>query len=77
VAVDDKGRPHHRYEDLIPLPGMTGDLAAMALYAGQSVELVRDIRPAEALVRDLAAQAIDVIERTRRIIHPTKVPTKP
>jgi nitronate monooxygenase/enoyl-[acyl-carrier protein] reductase II len=77
VAVDDKGRPYHRYEDLIPLPGMTGDLAAMALYAGQSVELVRDIRPAEALVRDLASQAIDVIERTRRIIHPTKVPEKP
>lgn len=77
VAVDDNGRPHHRYEDLIPLPDMTGDLAAMALYAGQSVELVRDIRPAEALVRDLTAQTIDVIERTRRIIRPTDVPAKP
>ncbi|MEU8228042.1 nitronate monooxygenase [Actinoplanes sp. NPDC048967] len=57
VAVDSTGRAHHRYEDLIPLPGMTGELADMALYAGQSVELVRDVEPAGELVRRIAAEA--------------------
>ncbi|GAA1863379.1 NAD(P)H-dependent flavin oxidoreductase [Asanoa iriomotensis] len=65
VAVHG-ARPHLRYEDLIPLPGMTGDLDEMALYSGQSVELVRDVQPADALVRALTAQTIDVIDRMSR-----------
>ena len=72
VAVDEGGQPHHRYEDLIPLPGMTGDLADMALYAGQSVELVRDVRPAGQLVRDLTTQAIEAIAQLRRTTGPTR-----
>jgi nitronate monooxygenase/enoyl-[acyl-carrier protein] reductase II len=57
VAVDSTGRAHHRYGDLIPLPGMTGDLADMALYAGQSVELVREVEPAGELIHRIVAQA--------------------
>jgi nitronate monooxygenase/enoyl-[acyl-carrier protein] reductase II len=72
VAVDEDGQLHHRYEDLIPLPGMTGDLADMALYAGQSVELVRDVRPAGQLVGDLTTQAIDAIAQLRRTAGPTR-----
>jgi nitronate monooxygenase/enoyl-[acyl-carrier protein] reductase II len=63
VAVDAEGGAHHRYEDLMPLPGMTGDLADMALYAGQSVQLVQDIRPAAQALRDIAAEAAATIER--------------
>ncbi|BCB75165.1 enoyl-[acyl-carrier-protein] reductase FabK [Phytohabitans flavus] len=70
VAVGDDGRTHHRYEDMIPVPGMTGDLAEMALYAGQSVELVHDVRPAGALVRDLTTRAIDVIAQMRGTTSP-------
>ncbi|GGQ51540.1 NAD(P)H-dependent flavin oxidoreductase [Couchioplanes azureus] len=70
LTVDDEGRPHRRYEDLIPLPGMTGDVADMALYAGQSVALVRDIRPAESLVSELTAQTLDVIAGLRRTARP-------
>ncbi|MEV4617627.1 nitronate monooxygenase [Asanoa sp. NPDC049573] len=66
VALDSAGQAHYRYEDLIPLPGMTGDLADMALYAGQSVELVRDVRPAGRLVHELVAQTVNVIEQLRR-----------
>jgi hypothetical protein len=44
VATDRNGVPHRRYEDLMPLPGMTGDLEEMAMYAGQSVGLVGDTR---------------------------------
>jgi NAD(P)H-dependent flavin oxidoreductase YrpB (nitropropane dioxygenase family) len=65
VAVDAAGRDHHRYEDLMPLPGMTGDLGEMALYAGQSVELVNDVQPAGALLREITAQTVRVIERLR------------
>lgn len=57
VAVDASGRSRHRYEDLMPLPGMTGDLTAMALYAGQSVNLVHEVLPAARLLHDIADRA--------------------
>lgn len=72
VAVDDEGQIHRRYEDLMPLPGMTGDVADMALYAGQSVQLVHNVRPAAEVVRDIAAQAAAVFEQpghaTRHVV---------
>lgn len=57
VAVDADGSAHHRYEDLMPLPGMTGDLEAMAMYAGQSVGLVHEVLPAADIVGRLVAEA--------------------
>lgn len=63
VAVDAAGDAHRRYEDLMPLPGMTGDLVDMALYAGQSVQFVHDVRPAAQAVRDIAAHAAATIEQ--------------
>lgn len=76
VAVDAAGRIHRRYEDLMPLPGMTGDLADMALYAGQSVQFVHDVPPAARAVRDIAAQAAAIIEQsgcaTRHVADRTK-----
>lgn len=57
VAVDVAGRSHVRYEDLIPLPGMHGNLAEMALYAGQSAALVRDTRPAADIIASITAEA--------------------
>jgi nitronate monooxygenase/enoyl-[acyl-carrier protein] reductase II len=53
---------NHRYDDLVPLPGMTGALAEMALYAGQSVNLVHDVFPAGLLIQDMAAQAVTTID---------------
>jgi NAD(P)H-dependent flavin oxidoreductase YrpB (nitropropane dioxygenase family) len=44
VASDRHGRRHRRYGDMIPTPDMTGDVEAMALYAGQSAALVREVR---------------------------------
>ena len=62
VAVDAAGRVHTRYEDLMPLPGMTGALDEMALYAGQSSGLVRDVVPAAEIVLRVAAEAEETIE---------------
>lgn len=61
VAVDVDGHSHVRYEDLIPLPGMRGNLAEMALYAGQSAALVRDTRPAADIIASITAEAAAII----------------
>jgi NAD(P)H-dependent flavin oxidoreductase YrpB (nitropropane dioxygenase family) len=67
VAVDAAGRRHRRYEDLMPLPGMEGALAEMAMYAGQSVALVDDIRPAADIVAGTAAQAAAILSAAGRL----------
>ncbi|MEA2676185.1 MAG: hypothetical protein QOJ81_326 [Chloroflexota bacterium] len=61
VSVDRAGREHLRYEDLMPLPGMTGELQEMALYAGQSVGLVRDVRPAAEIIHRIVAEATSAL----------------
>ncbi len=57
VAAWPSGDPILRYSDALPKPGMTGDLEALALYAGQAAGLVKDVRPAGEIVRSLAAEA--------------------
>ena len=63
VATDASAREHRRYDDIMPLPGMVGDLEALALYAGQSAALVRDVMPAGVIVRQIAAEARRALER--------------
>jgi nitronate monooxygenase/enoyl-[acyl-carrier protein] reductase II len=46
--------PVTRYSVLPPLEGCEGDVADYALYAGESVRAVKDVRPAAELVRELA-----------------------
>jgi len=57
VATASDGRTFLRYDDMIPLRGMEGDLEAMALYAGQSAGLVRTSGPAAEIVTALMAEA--------------------
>lgn len=63
IALTASGDGVLRYTDCMPLPGMTGDLEALALYAGQSVGLVSEVKPANEVMRDL------VIEAERAINH--------
>ena len=46
-----------RYDDTIPLEETTGDLEAMALYAGQSVGLIERILPAAEIIRQIIDDA--------------------
>jgi NAD(P)H-dependent flavin oxidoreductase YrpB (nitropropane dioxygenase family) len=46
-----------RYQATLPAPNTSGDLDAMAMWAGQSVGLVRDVKPAAAIVKDIWAEA--------------------
>ncbi|MFI5693888.1 NAD(P)H-dependent flavin oxidoreductase [Kribbella sp. NPDC051586] len=57
VIAVGKDRRCLRYEDSPPLPGLAGDVAAMALYAGQSAGLVHQVLPAAAIVRSIAEEA--------------------
>ncbi|MGD3112063.1 NAD(P)H-dependent flavin oxidoreductase [Streptomyces sp. YGL11-2] len=57
VATDSQGRTHQRYGDMVPVPWMTGDVEALALYAGQSAGLVRDTLTAERIVASICDQA--------------------
>lgn len=66
LATDDAGRTYRKYQDQIPLPGMTGRLTDMAMYAGQSVELVREVLPAATVVRQIVTQARELAERLHR-----------
>jgi NAD(P)H-dependent flavin oxidoreductase YrpB (nitropropane dioxygenase family) len=61
VATDRRGRLHLRYGDMVPVQGMTGDLEAMALYAGQSVGLIQDTVPAAQILAAVASQAASIL----------------
>lgn len=54
IARYANGRPIVRYEDTIPLEGMSGNLEALALYAGMSVDGITDVLPAATIVDRLS-----------------------
>ena len=60
------GGPILRYDFAPPVTGMTGDLDAMANYAGQSVGVIGRERPAGNIVRDVAAEAERIIAALAR-----------
>lgn len=63
IARDATGRTFERYDDTPPLPGMTGDLEEMALYAGQSVGLVHETAPAREIVARLVRETQEEFAR--------------
>ena len=54
-----------RYSDTIPLPEMQGDLSALALYAGQSVGLIKNIDSASKII----TQLVDEIKATYQSLN--------
>jgi NAD(P)H-dependent flavin oxidoreductase YrpB (nitropropane dioxygenase family) len=63
VATHRHAGPRHRYHMSIPTTGTSGDVEAMALYAGQSVALAEMPAPAASIVAAIARQAADVLGR--------------
>ncbi len=55
VARRPDGSELRRYASALPLAEMEGEIEALSLWAGQSVGLVRDVRPAAEIVAELAA----------------------
>lgn len=68
IAAYADGTPIQRYTGIMPEPGMTGDLDALAYYAGQSAGLVSRVQPAAEIVRDLAEQTIQALRRCSGLI---------
>lgn len=64
VAEAEDGAPVRRYEDSLATPGMTGSVDELPLYAGQSVGLTHELRPAGELVETLANEAFEAFEST-------------
>jgi NAD(P)H-dependent flavin oxidoreductase YrpB (nitropropane dioxygenase family) len=58
VARFGDGAPVVRYSDVPPLPGMTGDVEALAFYAGQSAGLANRVRPAAEILRETVREAL-------------------
>jgi NAD(P)H-dependent flavin oxidoreductase YrpB (nitropropane dioxygenase family) len=52
-----------KYGIFPPMPGFTGDMEQIALYAGESCRLINDIKPAGQLVRDIVREAEEVMKR--------------
>jgi NAD(P)H-dependent flavin oxidoreductase YrpB (nitropropane dioxygenase family) len=73
VATDAGGGAYPRYDATIPLPGMTGAVEEMALYAGQSAGLIGDEASAGDLVRRIVAEATDTIGRLDTLTRPDTV----
>jgi nitronate monooxygenase len=55
--------PVLRFSPEPPATFSTGNVAAMALYAGESVTSVRSVQPAAEVVRELAAGAAALLDR--------------
>lgn len=56
VAHAPNGQPIVRYSSAMALDGMTGDIDALSLWAGQSVALVNRVQPAAEIVRELVSR---------------------
>jgi NAD(P)H-dependent flavin oxidoreductase YrpB (nitropropane dioxygenase family) len=52
-----------RYDSFMMTPWFEGDVELGPLWAGESVELVHDIRPAGEIVREIAREADEVLAR--------------
>jgi len=54
-----------RYKSYTPLPGTTGEVEAMSLWAGQGVALVRKVLPAAEIVEEIYRDAMTAMESGR------------
>lgn len=63
IARHADGNIVKRYSDDSPKGGLTGDIEAMCLYAGESAGLVHEIEPAGKIVERIAAEAEQILAR--------------
>ncbi|AEH37371.1 NAD(P)H-dependent flavin oxidoreductase [Halopiger xanaduensis] len=61
IARTGDGEPIERYDEALATPDVEGDIESMALYAGQSVGGVDDVRPAATVVENLVGETTEAI----------------
>ncbi len=64
-VVGGRAVPIPRFSPFVPTATTTGNVAAMALYAGESVTHVNSVQPAAEIVAELVAGAEERLRRTR------------
>lgn len=70
VATHPDGTPVPRYSTTSPYAGLSGDVEAVPLWAGQSVGLIDRVRPAGEIVRELAEDAALAMQASVGLIRP-------
>jgi enoyl-[acyl-carrier protein] reductase II len=63
TVIGDQPMPLLRFMGVPPNADATGDIDSMDLLAGQGVGLVREIKPAGQIVRELVEQARQIISQ--------------
>ena len=61
LATDPDGDRVHRYASTSPRADLSGNVEALSLWAGQSVGLIEDIRPAAEIVQQLVDEAVEAL----------------
>ena len=69
IAYKQNGEPIERYRDVSPIASTTGNLEALALYAGQSAGLISTVKTAEAIVQDLINEVKQEAKRLLAIVE--------
>ena len=62
-VAEFNGEPVAKFRGTPPYKGFTGNIGAMACYAGQSVGEVRGVQPAAEIVAELAGEAQKLLTR--------------
>jgi hypothetical protein len=74
VQRGESSMPLPRFGTAPPTRAATGEIDAMALYAGESVGAVRAVQPAGEIVRELLEEAAALLARWERV-HPGGSPS--
>ncbi|MEM0955918.1 MAG: nitronate monooxygenase [Pseudomonadota bacterium] len=61
--------PLHKFSNLVPVRGATGDLEQMPLLAGQGVGLVTDIEPAAKAIETMMDEACAIVAKLHKSLH--------
>ncbi|MEO8224171.1 MAG: nitronate monooxygenase [Gammaproteobacteria bacterium] len=65
IATSARGTPVRRYAFALPTRELSGDLEAMALYAGTSTERIHDVQPADRLIERLVRETDEALHSLR------------
>jgi nitronate monooxygenase len=63
VGAPPAGTPIVRYSSSMPVAGISGDVEALSMWAGQGVGLLDRVQPAGEIVRELVEQTDDALAR--------------
>ena len=63
IATRADGTPIPRYSSAMPVAGITGDIEALSMWAGQGIGLLNRLQPAAEIVRELVEETDSVVAR--------------